>query len=333
MSRTTAATLREIERSERSGSPAKTIFVGGGTPTYLPAEQITSLLAGIAVIHPLSPDSEVTSESNPGTADSDKYAAMREAGFNRLSLGAQSFLDDDLLRLERVHSSDAIGNAVRKAREAGFTNINLDLMFALPGQSRYAWNRNLDRALELEPEHLSLYCLTIEPNTNFYKRHLRGELDLPDDEAQVAMYEDCLDSLDAAGYQQYEISNFAKPGYECRHNLAYWNGEEYAGYGPGAVGYLNGVRYTNLKHPERYCDAVETGRPLRFDQEQISPQTHKVEQVMLGLRLNQGIPLCLVDESALPKLLDRKWIEVDADRIRLTRSGRHFCSEVALELI
>src|SRR5579862_3597290 len=303
MERTTKAIIAEIERSPWRGRPAKTIFFGGGTPTFLAESQLMSILEAVLRAHPPVEGCEITSESNPGTADAEKYQAMRRGGFNRISLGAQSFLDEDLIRLERVHKADEIGRAVGLARDAGFDNLNLDLMFALPHQRLSGWRKNLDRAIELSLEHLSLYCLTIEPNTSFYKKHLRGQLQLPDDDAQVAMYEECLNRLAAEGFEQYEISNFARPGLECRHNLCYWRGEEYAGYGPGAVGCVAGdgsdlntqhptpntsslVRYTNLKHPARYCAAVEAGEPLAFESESLDEPTRRTERIMLGLRLN-----------------------------------------------
>lgn len=335
MGRTTDAMVAEIQRTPWRGRPAKTIFFGGGTPTYLPEEQLLRILEAVMLAHPPLPDAEVTSEANPGTVDASKFAAMRGAGFNRVSLGAQSFLNEDLLRLDRVHQSGDIERAVAAARDAGFDNLNLDLMFALPGQSLFAWRQNLDRALSLEPDHLSLYCLTIEPNTAFYKKHLRGQLDLPDDEAQVAMYEEAVSRTHAKGFLQYEISNFAKPGRECAHNLCYWRNEEYAGYGPGAVGCVDGVRYTNLKHPDRYCAAVEADEPLAFESERLTPESERMERIMLGLRLNEGLPLAglPIDPLALDRLAARGWIEASADRLRLTPAGRHFCSEVALELV
>jgi oxygen-independent coproporphyrinogen-3 oxidase len=197
----------------------------------------------------------------------------------------------------------------------------------------------LDRAFELETEHLSLYCLTLEPNTAFYKKHLRGELVLPEDELQVEMYDMCCDRAAREGFEQYEISNFARPGRECRHNLAYWAGELYAGYGPGAVGFMPaadgqdvvGIRYTNLKHPERYSAAVEERFPIHFESEPITPEIHRTERIMLGLRLNQGVEIPAVER--MDRLESRGWIVRDGDRISLTRAGRHFCSEVALELI
>jgi len=333
--RTVDAMVAEILRSPWRGRPAKTIFFGGGTPTYLDEGQLLRIFEAVLEVHPPLDGAEITSEANPGTVDQAKFAAMRKAGYNRISLGAQSFLDSDLLALERVHKAGDIERAVSAARDAGFDNLNLDLMFALPHQSLHAWRRNLDRALALQPEHLSLYCLTIEPNTAFYKKHLRGQLTLPDDEQQVAMYDECVAKTKAAGFHQYEISNFAKPGRECQHNLCYWHAEEYAGYGPGAVGMVEDVRYTNLKHPTGYCDAVEAGKALPFESESLDEPTKRMERIMLGLRLNDGLPLdgLTVDPKGEKRVVDRGWVEPSQDRLRLTPAGRHFCSEVALELI
>jgi oxygen-independent coproporphyrinogen-3 oxidase len=337
--RTVAAIAAEIERSPLAGRPAKTIFFGGGTPTFLEPDDLNRLLKTVLEAHPPLPGCEITSEANPGTVDAGKFKSMRDAGFNRVSLGAQSFLDTDLVRLGRVHRSGEIERAVQAARGAGFENLNLDLMFALPNQGTRAWEANLDRALELQPEHLSLYCLTIEPNTAFYKQQLRGSLDLPEEDLQTVMYDHCCARTEAAGYEQYEISNFAQPGRECKHNLEYWNGDEYAGYGPGAVGSYgvdgDRIRATNLKHPERYCDAVERDQPLTFDAETLSPDSRRTESIMLGLRLNRGLDASEVDLPArgLKKVVDAQWAEFDQGRLRLTPAGRHFCSEVVLALL
>lgn len=335
--RTVTAIVTEILRTPLRGTPAKTIFFGGGTPTFLTADQLKRILDAVIEVHPPIDGCEITSEANPGTVDAQKFSAMVAAGFNRISLGAQSFLDEDLIRLDRIHKASEIERAVGAAREAGFTSLNLDLMFALPSQSRIAWTKNLEKALSLKPEHLSLYCLTIEPNTAFYKKNLRGELDLPDDDIQREMYDECLQRTAEIGLHQYEISNFAKPGYECRHNLCYWYGEDYAGYGPGAVGCvtIDGVstRYTNLKHPDGYCNAVEAGTAIPFESEVLSEETRKIERIMLGLRLNEGIPTSLTESRKIAILEGRGWVKLADDRLMLTSEGRHFCSEVALELI
>lgn len=332
MDRTTRAMIQEIERSPWAGRPAKTIFFGGGTPTYLPAEQIVALLDAVRAVHPTLPDAEITSEANPGTVDMPKFAAMAKAGFNRISLGAQSFVDQDLVRLGRVHRSGEIERAVSAAREAGFKNLNLDLMFALPGQSRHAWEANLDRALSLGPDHLSLYCLTLEPNTPFYKEHLRGTLVLPDEDEQVAMYDRCVERTREAGLEHYEISNFARPGFESRHNLAYWRGEEYAGYGPGAVERVGMRRTTNWKHPERYIEVVEADRDLACEKDDLDQATLRLERIMLGLRLREGIPVDWGAPEGVEKMVGRGWLSQCDGKLVLTSEGLHFCSEVALEL-
>jgi oxygen-independent coproporphyrinogen III oxidase len=338
MVRTTAATVREIRESPHAGRPAKTIFVGGGTPTFLPTEQLVAILEAVIEVHPPVDDCEITSEANPGTIDFPKFEAMRAAGFNRLSLGAQSFQTHDLIQLGRVHAPSHIAEAVQKARRAGFDNVNLDLMFALPGQSLKAWETNLETALALGTEHLSLYCLTIEQNTRFYRQNLRGMLALPDDERQTAMYDLAVERCEAAGLQQYEISNFGRPGRESRHNLAYWRSEEYLAYGPGAVGCFDRedgrYRYTNLKHPEGYSSAVEEGRNLHFESEVLSEEDRNFERIMMGIRLNEGLDLAgvVLDQAGLGKAVDRGWVDADQGCLGLTKKGRHFCSEVAVLL-
>ena len=341
--RTAAAIAAEIRRSPWAGRPAKTIFFGGGTPTFLGERTLVGLLEAVFEVHPPVAGCEITSEANPGTVDAAKFRAMRAGGFDRVSLGAQSFLDSDLITLGRIHRGGEIERAVGAAREAGFDNLNLDLMFALPDQSRHAWRTNLDRALALRPEHISLYCLTIEPNTAFYKQALRGQIVQPDDEAQTEMYEDCLRRTAEAGFAPYEISNFARPGRECRHNLEYWTGGEYAAYGPGAVGMVReaplwekttaAVRYTNLKHPERYSARVEAGEHPAYDVEGLSEADLRTERIMLGLRLDAGIREERLDERAIRLLEGRGWLEEAGGRLRLTSAGKHFHTEAAAELI
>ena len=344
--RTTAAIAAEIRRSPWAGRPAKTIFFGGGTPTFLHEDALVGLLDAVREVHPPVAGCEITSEANSGTVDAAKFRAMRRGGFERVSLGAQSFLDSDLVTLGRVHRGGEIERAVHAAREAGFDNLNLDLMFALPDQSRHAWRANLDRALALAPEHISLYCLTIEPGTAFYKKHLHGTITQPDDEAQTTMYDDCLRRTAEAGFTPYEISNFALPGRECRHNLEYWTGGEYAAYGPGAVGMIRtppsggfaegedsvAIRYTNLKHPERYCAKIEAGEGVAYDVERLTDADLRTERIMLGLRLDAGIQEDL-DARAVGILRGRGWLQETEGRVRLTPEGRHFHSEVAAELI
>lgn len=332
--RTTDAICAELLRSPWKGTPAKTVFFGGGTPTYLEQSQLLRILETVSRVHPIGSEVEVTSEANPGTVDMPKFRAMRLAGFNRISLGAQSFNEDDLITLGRVHRSGEIERAVWAARDAGFESLNLDLMFALPNQSLRGWSSNLDRAFALNPDHLSLYCLTIEENTAFYKKQLRGQIVLPDEDDQVEMYEECVRRATGAGFGHYEISNFAKPGFECQHNLCYWRVEDYAGYGPGAVGCVDGVRYTNTKHPVGYCELVEEGKQVPFESEQLTVEDRRLEKIMLGLRLREGLPTdgLLFADQGLKRCLDRGWVRQTSDHLYLTAEGMHFCSEVSLEL-
>jgi len=330
--RTVQAIIREISESPAKGRPAKTVFFGGGTPTFLSAEQLGRILQAVRDTHPFGPDIEVTSEANPGTVDAEKFVGMREAGFSRLSLGAQSFYPGDLMRLGRVHAAGDIGKAVLMARQAGFANLNLDLIFALPGQSEKGWQHNLELALSLKPDHLSLYCLTIEPNTRFHRLNNRGMLHLPDDEFQTRMYDQAVDTMDAHGFPQYEISNFGRP---CEHNLCYWRAEEYAGYGPGAVGRVGNVRKTNMKHPDLYCQAIENGTDLACEEEIITEEMLAHERIMMGLRLNEGLDLAGLpyDADGLAKCLSRGWLIQQGSRVTLTRAGRHYGSEVTIELL
>ena len=330
--RTTNAIIQEISRSPLAGRPAKTIFFGGGTPTFLEAVRQVAILEAVSQIHPPIDGCEITTEANPGTVDAEKFKALRAAGFNRLSIGAQSFDAGELKVLDRVHSPDEVVRAVAAAREAGFDNLSLDLMFALPNQSMSRWQRNLESAIELQPNHLSLYCLTIEPATRFYKLFLQGRLHQPDDEAQAAMYDYTVARAREAGYERYEISNFAKPGKECAHNLCYWRGEEYAGYGPGAVERIGNRRTTNMKHPERYCEAIEQSLPLACEAETLDEAALRTERIMLGLRLSEGVPQGYFDSAALKNLEQKGWITANGS-VRLTDAGAHYCNQVTLELI
>ncbi|MBL8060676.1 MAG: radical SAM family heme chaperone HemW [Chthonomonas sp.] len=329
---TVAAMIKEIQNSPWRGRPAKTIFFGGGTPTFLTSDQLLSILDAVVEAHPPIEDCEITSEANPGTVDATKFGAMRAGGFNRISLGAQSFVPEELTRLGRIHGPSEIGRAVHAARDAGFDNVNIDLMFALPGQSMRVWEQNLDAALALKTDHLSLYCLTIEPNTRYYKLHLKGMLDLPDDDQQVEMYEMACSKTAEAGLDHYEISNFSKPNMQSRHNLCYWRCEEYIGYGPGAVGRVGATRTTNLKHPNLYVSAVNAGEKLWCEREALDDEALRLERVMLGIRLSEGLDRTGLDAQAISALTKRGWLNVSSDRLHLTPEGKHFCSEVALAL-
>ncbi|MCS6776972.1 MAG: radical SAM family heme chaperone HemW [Chloroherpetonaceae bacterium] len=321
-----------------------TLFFGGGTPTFLSGAQLVRLLGAIRDSFPVLPDAEISSEANPGSADVEKFGAMRAAGFNRLSIGVQAFDDALLVALDRFHTAGEAAAAVRMAREAGFTNVNLDLMFRLPGQTRGLWRDSLARAVDLGTEHLSLYALTLEPGTRFERRYRGGKLVLPDEDTEVAMYCEAIDVLRGAGYVHYEVSNFARPGFECRHNLTYWRNEEYLGFGPGAVSYLGGRRWKRERLPGRYVAKVRAGADLTVEEERLDARAALGETILLGLRLRAGVDVEAlrrrfgVDVGAvygdvIRRLQVEGLLEPDPGRLRLTERGLLLADSVALHFV
>ena len=264
-----------------------TVYFGGGTPSWDGAENLLDLLGLIRRSFRLSPDCEVTLEANPDSAHAAELLALRKGGFNRVSFGAQSANDAILRFLGRRHTWAQVPRAVENARKAGFRNVSLDLIYGLPAQSREDWTDTLRRAMELRPEHLSCYGLKIEEGTPLWK--YRESPDIPDDELQADMYLYAVDTLAGAGYAQYEISNFAQRGYASRHNLKYWQLEDYAGFGASAASCVGNQRFTFLRDPEGYIRAVEEGGNLLSEEELISPTEQAAEYVMLGLRTTRGI--------------------------------------------
>jgi oxygen-independent coproporphyrinogen-3 oxidase len=282
-----------------------TIFIGGGTPSILPVRLWQQLLAS------LPPGAaEFTIECNPATVDAEKAALWRRAGVNRVSLGVQSFDDNLLAVLGRVHNAAQAVETWRVLRDAGFDNLNLDLMFGLPGQTTSQWRDTLGRALALAPEHISAYSLTVEEDTEFWGRVA------PDGDLQWAMYEQLIATLTAAGYHHYEISNFAKPGRECAHNLAYWRGEDYLGLGPSAVSTVGLQRWT-----------------VGGDVEILTDEIKRAERIAFGLRMLDGIPRESVQGRDLARLLADNLVEWRGDRLALTRHGLRYADEVAAEFV
>jgi len=340
-----ASVCTEIARCEERGRPVATIYFGGGTPTFLSAEGLATILDTVRQTFDVLPDAEISAEANPTSSDVKKFAAMRQAGFNRLSIGVQSFHERLLHLLGRQHSAAEAEEAVHMAREAGFTNVNIDLMFGLPTQTREDWETTLARALALQTEHLSLYALTLEPGTRFERLHRNGNLSLPTEEEEVWMYEKAIQMLTQAGFEHYEISNFARLGYRARHNLVYWHNEEYLGFGPGAVSYLRGRRWMKEKFPPRYIAKVCTGEELTVEEECLEPEAAVGETLMLGLRLLEGISLSQlrarypqVDLEArfgpvVAQLTRVGLLEQAGDRLRLTHRGLLLANDVFMELL
>lgn len=335
---------REIEQSPYTGARFDTVFFGGGTPTYLDGATLVGILEHLARRFDLAPDAEITCEANPGSVSLEQLRTLRRGGFNRLSFGVQSFHLDELQRMDRIHTPEEVVQGVEWARAAGFENLNLDLIFALPQQTLDRWAASLEQALALQPEHLSLYALMLEPNTRFYHLYQKGKLRLPDDETQVAMYRLAQQRTRQAGYQQYEISNYARQGYECQHNLIYWHNLPYLGFGPGAVSFMEGRRWTNIKHPREYIRRVQAGEPLELEWERLTGWDAVAETLMLGLRLRAGVDLSALEARyglpirthyapVIAQLIQRGWLEQAGDIIRLTDEGLLWHSEVALAFL
>ena len=264
-----------------------TIYFGGGTPSYYPAEHLTALLKTIRAQFHVHPEAEITFEANPDSITERGLAALRDAGFNRISIGMQSDDDKTLSVLGRPHTFAQTQDAVQAARAAGFENLSLDLMYGLPGQTLDTWRRTLESAISLNPEHLSCYGLKLEEGTPFYER--QNTLNLPDDDAQADLYLCTVHFLSQAGYPQYEISNFAKPGYRSRHNMKYWTLEEYIGVGPGAHSDFDSRRYSFVRDLDAYISGVKTGASLIDEYEAIPKGKRHGEYLMLRLRTVEGI--------------------------------------------
>jgi oxygen-independent coproporphyrinogen III oxidase len=343
-----AALEREITHtaSKRSWTSysVPSIYFGGGTPSMLAPTDLTRLLGMIGSSFPLQADAEITIEADPGTINLAGLEALRAGGFNRISLGVQAFDDDLLDKLDRLHSAADARGALVWARRAGFLDLNLDLMFGLPGQSLTAWETSLQEAIAFAPTHVSVYGLTIEERTPFYRRQQLGKLALPDEETQAAMFERADQLLTAAGYVHYEISNYALPGWRSCHNLHYWRHGEYLGFGAGAHAYLEGYRMENEPLPGRYIQAIaERGSAVRMT-ECIDRERRRHEGLMVGLRLREGIDLeaflhdygvSLDTAYAAPiaELTRAGYLQVTTGHLRLSDSGRLVADAVLNRLV
>ena len=269
-------------------SAVNTIYVGGGTPTFYGAARLAALLKAVRKHFRVTADAEITAEANPDSVDLKTLRALRRAGFNRLSLGMQSACDAELAAVHRPHTFQQTAAAVAAARKARFKNLSLDLIYGLPSQTEESWKDTVERALALEPEHLSCYGLTVEEGTPLALRVAKGEL-LPDDDAQAALYLWTVDRLAQAGYAQYEISNFARPGFQSRHNLKYWMGQPYLGLGAAAHSDFGGCRYSYVRSVDGYIRGVLEGGPLLDASDRIVPGERGSEYLMLRLRTTFGI--------------------------------------------
>lgn len=274
------------------GRAVSTVFVGGGTPTLLPASDLGRLLAGIDETFGLAPDAEVTTEANPDSVTEQSLAALRQAGYTRVSFGMQSAVPHVLATLDRTHDPERVPAVVGWARAAGFEQVSLDLIYGTPGESMADLDASLDAVLALRPDHVSAYALVVEEGTRLAARVRRGEVAAPDDDDLADRYERIAERLAAAGFGWYEVSNWAvSESARCRHNLGYWRGADWWGIGPGAHSHLDGLRWWNVKHPAAYAARLAAGESPEQGREVLSAEQVRVERVLLGLRLAEGLPV------------------------------------------
>jgi len=333
-----AALLQEI-RGKADGEPADTVFFGGGTPSLLEPREVKAVIDICRDSFSVSADAEITLEANPETVTPKRLEAFRAAGVNRLSFGVQSFRDEELQRLSRLHSAARAGEAFRMARGAGFDNISLDLMMWLPQQSVPEWLASVDGLIALRPDHASLYLLEIYPNAPLRDAMARSHWSVAPDDDAAEMYLQAMTRLDEAGYEQYEISNVARPGRESRHNLKYWTDGEWIGFGCGAHSTRKGVREKNVASTTEYISLVTGGGQLAVESRRLSGQERLEEVLFMGLRLSRGMVLGSIESrygadvwglygGDLQPFVDQGLLIYDGGALRLTRAGMLLANEV-----
>jgi len=321
----------------------KSIFFGGGTPSLLPPAEIANIIDALRKNYNVCADAEVTLEANPGTIDKDKLEQFRTAGINRLSVGIQSFDENDLKFLTRIHSNQQADAAIKDAREAGFENINLDLIFNLPKQTKEKWLVNLRHAADLPVTHISAYSLILERGTILNKLVLDGKVKIADEDYDAMLYEETINYLNSKGFVQYEVSNFAKPGYECRHNLAYWEYDNYLGFGPSAHSFANGKRWWNYSSLKKYIAEIERNGSACSGSEVLTDEQKLEEYVMLalrsrGLKKNEFSKLfnnnwLLKNESRFNEYIKNNLLYLNGDMLCLTAKGYAVCDEILAEIL
>lgn len=321
------------------------IFFGGGTPSTLPVEELALLLADCRALFTFAEqEPEITIEVNPGTIDGKGLQQLRRSGFNRISIGVQSFNDRELVRLGRIHTGGDALATIAAAKRAGFANLSFDLMYGLPGQSEVSWRQSLDQALALTPQHMSLYELTVEDGTVFALEALRKELVLPVEDEVLAMMAAIEGAIFASLLTRYEISNYAAGGRECRHNLNYWHNGLYLGFGPGAVSAFAGQRRSTVANFSAYCQRVAAGEAVWDEAEVLAPEAAFRETVIMGLRLLAGISIPSLRRrfgidvqeyygETLSRLLCQGLVTIREDHLLLTRDGLPLANRIMAELV
>ncbi len=313
-----------------------TIFFGGGTPTLIKPADLGAVVASAAAEFGLADGVEITTEANPDSVAAWDLAELRSAGFNRISFGMQSAVDHVLRVLDRTHDPLRVPAAVDWARQAGFEEVSLDLIYGTPGESISDWETSLDAALACEPDHVSAYSLIVEDGTALARRVRRGELPMPDDDDLADKYDLADERLTAAGLEWYEVSNWARrPESRCRHNILYWTGGHWWGAGPGAHSHVGGVRWWNVKHPAAYADRLAAGTSPALAYEQLSDDDRLIERILLELRLRDGLPVLALDRNGraqVARLVEEGLVTLATERLVLTRRGRLLADAVVRDL-
>lgn len=331
-------------KEEIRGKEIDTIFVGGGTPSILNQDEIKFLFNNIKSNFKIKNDSEITMECNPGTLTLDKLNTMKECGVNRLSIGLQAVQNKHLEYIGRIHTYEEFEKNYYQAKEVGFENINIDLMYALPNQSKKDWMESLEKVVKLNPAHISAYSLILEENTELFNMYEKNEFKLLDEDTDIEMYEYTIKYLKSHGYNQYEISNYAKEGFECKHNILYWKCKNYVGLGASASGFLNEIRYNNFSELDKYEGIIHSGKkPIEW-KEKLSIKDKIEESIFLGLRMNEGIEFKHFHEkynvnfrevykNEINKLEKMKLIEISDKGMKLTQKGREISNSIFVEFI
>jgi len=336
-----AALLQEIEDapSKPAMRAVDTIYLGGGTPTTLGSEQLARLIQTCQHKFEIEPGAEITIEANPGSVTVAYLERLRALGINRVSFGVQSFADNELQMIGRTHSAEDARAAVRMARAAGLANVSIDLIAGLPEQKLETWLRNLDEAFALEPDHLSVYLLELYRDAPLLHRIERGELRASDEESTVAMYFALLDEAERSGYEHYELSNWARPGFASRHNLKYWTGAPYWAFGVSAAGYDGESRWSNTRNIHEYLEKVESGRSPVGEREELDDEIRQSEALFLRLRLKEGVNLLAHEQrfgvsvadryrAELERLRAAGLIDIDHENLVISRKGKVLANEV-----
>lgn len=334
----------KLYKEEIKNREIDSVFVGGGTPSILNENEINILFEKIKENFNIKSNAEITMECNPGTLTLNKLKAMKKSGVNRLSIGLQAVQNHHLKYIGRIHTFEEFEKNYHDAKQMGFDNINIDLMYALPNQSREDWMESLEKVVKLNPTHISAYSLILEENTELFKMYERDEFNLLDENTDIEMYEYTIDYLKSHGYNQYEISNYAKDNFECKHNVLYWKCEEYVGIGASASGYFNGIRYNNICELDNYEKMILEGeKPIEWE-EKLSIKDEIEESIFLGLRMNEGIQISDFKEkynfdfekeykNEIEKLSKMELIEIDNNRMKLTQKGREISNSIFVEFI